>query len=151
MKFKKVSTSYDGSPDGLSSEILFRQDSLPCGMIEGSPKPLNLSSYSYYPPPGISGHSAAASTTSPVSNIDIVSRGFPYQQPPYYNNLSATSGLEALGHRPSDGIPLSSAGISHQQQKYPITNNNYPTTQPSSHISHGQYNYQTHYYANTTN
>lgn len=148
MKFKKVSTSYDGSPDGLSSEILFRQDSLPCGMIEGSPKPLNLSSYTYYTPPGIPGHSAASSSTSPVANIDIVGRGFPYQQPQYYNNLSATSSLDVLGHRPSDGLSLGSAAISHQQ-KYAMSNNNYQTTQQSG--VHGQYNYQSHYYANTTN
>lgn len=140
MKFKKVSTNYDGSPDSLSSEILFRQDSLPCGMMDRSPKPLNLSSYSYYPPSGIAGHSASI-TTSPVTNLDIMGRGFPYQQTPYYNNLPTASGLDALSHRATENLPLTTVGTSHQQNTI-----NYQTQQNG----HGQY-YQTHYYANSSN
>lgn len=138
MKYKKVNTICDGSPEGLPPDILFRPDS---GIFEQSCKPINLTSYPYYTPSVMPGQSTS-SATSPVTNLDI--RGFTYQPSPYYNNLPSTSLDAALTHRQPDNPALTS--MSHQQ-KYISNNNGNYTAQHNG----GQYSYPTHYYSNSSN
>lgn len=129
MKYKKVN-SFDGSPDGLPQDMMFRQDSMPCGsMLDGSPKPLDLAPRKIYP--YYTGMPSAVTSVNPA--------GFPYQQP-YYNDI----GLDAVGQRPADTHSLalhSSPPVSLPQQKYVNTTNN-----NMLHTYQQQHHYNTHYY-----
>lgn len=150
MKYKKVNSGYDGSPEGIlkpeemfhgmsPDAMLYRHHSDPCGgLADPTIKPLDLATSQKYPY-----YAVPSTTVTPVSTTLADNfPNFPYQTP-YYNQISHTgAGLDL--HRIQDTLSMQAPpthGVAQHHQKFvPTTNNN--TMQ-----YHSQYN--TQYY--TTN
>lgn len=144
MKFKKVNSGYDGSPDGMMKAediyhsmspeaILYRQHSDPCGgLADQAMKPLDMTSqkYPYYSVPSVS---TAPITNSLVDNF----ANFTYQTP-YYNPIPHSGqGLDLHSLSMPTPPPTHGAQAPHHQ-KYPITSNN-NSMQYNSQYTHQYY------------